>query len=87
MNKLTHAGYTGLFLCVFATLARADQPQGPPPGGGPPPEAIAACASAKEGDACTVKLGDRELQGTCDVTPDRVLVCRPAGCPPPPAPK
>jgi hypothetical protein len=91
MKKLTYTGSAGLFLAAFlalATLARADdQRPPPPPGGGPPPEAIAACASAKDGDTCTVKFGDHEMQGTCETTPDKVLACRPAGCPAPPPPK
>ena len=52
----------------------------------PPPEAIAACSGAKDGDTCTVKLGEHEMTGTCATTPDNVLACRPNGPPPGPPP-
>ncbi len=49
-----------------------------------PPEAYAACDSKREGDACSVQIRDREIQGTCasgDTTGK--LFCRPSGPPPP----
>lgn len=64
---------------------------GPPPGHrppGPPPEAIAACAGKAAGDACTVELPDRQIEGTCTAppegAPDDTLFCLPEGAPPPP---
>jgi hypothetical protein len=57
----------------FATASSA-QAEGPPP---LPPEAYAACASKADGDACTVRFHDREMQGIC--APDREgngLFCR-----------
>jgi hypothetical protein len=50
----------------------------------PPKEAFDACADAKEGDACTVKLPDRTLDGTCASFAGGGLACRPNGAPPPP---
>ncbi len=49
-----------------------------------PPEAYAACDSKREGDACSVQIRDREIQGTCtsgDTT--EKLFCRPSEPPPP----
>jgi hypothetical protein len=49
-----------------------------------PPEAYAACDSKQEGDACSVQIRDREIQGTCtsgDSTGK--LFCRLSGPPPP----
>jgi hypothetical protein len=71
----------GLSALALAASAHADQPTRP----SPPQEAFDACASAKEGDTCTVKHGDHEMQGTCATFPERGLVCRPSG--PPPIPK
>ncbi len=51
-----------------------------PPGGGPPPEALAACAGADVGAACTVQLPGRALDGTCQDL-DATRVCVPAGGP------
>ncbi len=61
---------------------RPDQPPPPPP---PPAEAIAACAKAAEGDACSFALGDRTITGTCARGPDadKPLACRPDRLPPP----
>ena len=50
----------------------------------PPPEAFAACSSAKEGDACTVVLRDRDVDGTCATFADGRRACRPNHPPPPP---
>lgn len=48
---------------------------------GPPPEAIAACAELEEGDECTVKFGEKTLEGTCKAGPsdDDPLACMPEG--------
>ena len=43
----------------------------------PPPEAVSACANLNEGDACTVQLDDRSLQGVCSSKQDGALFCRP----------
>jgi hypothetical protein len=51
-----------------------------PPGGGPPPEALAACAGADVGAACTVQLPGRALDGTCQDL-DATRACVPAGGP------
>ena len=68
-------------------IASADRP----PPRQPPREAFAACASAKRGDACTVALGDRSIDGTCEAFPDTgALACRPLhppGRPPGPPPE
>src|SRR5262245_46463794 len=51
----------------------------------PPKEAFDACTNHKQGDACTVKLRDFTLDGTCITLPDQAdLVCRPNHPPPPP---
>lgn len=62
-------------------IARADHP----PPRQPPKAAFDACASAKRGDACTVALGDRSIDGTCEAFPDTAaLACRPLRPPGPP---
>jgi hypothetical protein len=50
----------------------------------PPPEAIEACAQRAEGDACTVELPDRTVDGTCRARPDGEgpLACMPDRPPP-----
>jgi hypothetical protein len=70
-----------LIPCAVA-VAYADS-DGGCPRRGPPEEAFTACASAKEGDACTVTFGDRAIAGTCEPFGDRGLACRPDGPPPP----
>ncbi len=81
--KLSYTWITSAALMALVTLApgASADPQGPP---GPPPEAIAACASLKAGDTCTVTFGSHTLDGTCAKTPDDVLACRPNNMPPPP---
>lgn len=53
--------------------------------GAPPPEAFDACNGKSAGDACTVKHGDRESNGSCTSPPpgseDSRLSCRPAAPP------
>ncbi len=75
-----------LALALFASIlpfALASADRGPPRQ--PPKEAFDACAGAKRGDACTVKLHDHALAGTCDVVPDTTaLACRPSRPPGPP---
>jgi len=82
--------------------APADQPPGAGPehgppgqGGQPPQEAIDACKGKAAKDACSVKMGDRTLDGTCESrTSEEKLACRPKGPPggpggpggPPPGP-
>ncbi len=55
---------------------------------GPPPEAFTACASAKEGDTCSVQFGDKTLDGKCVASRDdsSKLFCMPNDMPPPPPP-
>ena len=51
----------------------------------PPPAAIDACKGATRGAACSVKLGDRTIAGTCELVPQTTaLACRPARPPGPP---
>ncbi|WNZ55802.1 hypothetical protein ACJJIQ_17290 [Microbulbifer sp. ANSA003] len=46
----------------------------------PPQEAIDACSSLAEGDACTVETPRGTLEGTCRMPPQiEQLVCVPAG--------
>jgi hypothetical protein len=51
----------------------------------PPPEAYAACASVAVGAACTLKMGDKEIQGKCVAAApgeaDTRSSCRPEGGP------
>lgn len=62
-------------------IASADHP----PPRHPPKEAFDACANAKRGDACTVSIRDRSIQGTCEAFPDTTaLACRPLHPPGPP---
>lgn len=63
-----------------------------PRGGQPPAEALAACKSAKQGDACSF-TGDRgKASGSCEAPEGKPLACRPSDAPTPggstsPAPK
>jgi hypothetical protein len=70
-----------LVLAVAAPLAALADPFSPP---SPPKEAFDACASSKEGDACSVHFGEREIKGTCAPFSGQGLACRPEGGPPPP---
>jgi hypothetical protein len=79
ITRFARASFLALLTAAPATLA---QPRDPPPT--PPSEAFEACASSRDGDACTVKLPDREIQGTCAPFHDAGLACRPNGPPPPP---
>jgi len=81
--KLSYTGITTVVLANLlglATIASADAPTPPQV----PKEAIAACASLKDGDACTVTFGSHTIDGTCAKTPDDVLACRPSRPPSPP---
>ena len=70
----------------FAAFADRGNERRPPPRK-PPPEAFAACVKAKQGDACSVKLPDRTVEGTCELLPEQTdLACRPNHPPPPPPP-
>jgi 4-amino-4-deoxy-L-arabinose transferase-like glycosyltransferase len=56
--------------------------QNPGPGPGqsdrqPPPEAIEACDGINAGDACTVELPNRDVEGICRFMGDDQLVCVP----------
>ena len=72
-------------VCVPIQLAIADADERQGKRRGPPPEAIEACASQVEGDACG--FSDRrgeDLSGTCMVPPrgETSLACAPEGGPP-----
>lgn len=70
---------------VVATLPFAIANADRPPPRTPPQAAFEACAKAKQGDTCTVALGDRSIDGTCETFPDTTaLVCRPTHPPGPP---
>jgi hypothetical protein len=55
----------------------------------PPREAIEACEGRAAGDACTVKLPDRTIDGVCRNGPDGngPLACAPSAPPPTPPPE
>jgi hypothetical protein len=42
---------------------------------GTPREAVEACADREDGDDCEVRLGGRDVAGTCMAPPDGELVC------------
>lgn len=69
-------------LAVGATLGAwvlfdAPLPAWADPTPGLPEEAYAACQSKSAGDACTVQLGPRQMEGTCRERPhDTRLFCR-----------
>ena len=67
-------------LSLFATVSQvyADDQRGGRRG--PPPQAIEACASLTEGDACSFTgRNDEELTGVCFAPSDRELACKPEG--------
>lgn len=61
-------------------------PDQPPPPPKPPQEALDACASKADGDACSFTCNGATLDGTCITPPDGdgALACAPP-MPPPPA--
>lgn len=63
--------------------------RGRPGPGGPGGEMFEACAGKTAGTACTVKMRDKEMTGTCAAPPngpaDAKLMCKPDNMPPPPA--
>ena len=69
----------------LVAVAAADEPAQPRKRR-PPPEAIKACEALAPGDACTVELPDRKIDGTCREAPDGEgpLACVPKHAPPPP---
>ncbi|NUP04531.1 MAG: hypothetical protein HOW73_00535 [Polyangiaceae bacterium] len=57
--------------------------EGPPRRRAPPKEAVEACADLDDGETCSFRDGEHEIQGTCDAPPDEeTLACRPNGPPP-----
>lgn len=90
----------GAALALDAGSGGAPPAAPPPKHHGPPPEAIAACANLKVDEACSFKLHDHDIAGTCQARHDDAgaLACRPAhprrhhphhddpGAAPPPAP-
>lgn len=79
MKKWISASLVAFSLVAIAGSAFADPPS-------PPPEAFTACANAKSGDACTVQLRDRSVDGTCKESrsDSSKLFCLPKDMPPPP---
>ena len=72
---------------VAASVALAAAPPAARADGRPPlpPEAYAACDSKTDGSACSVKIFEREISGTCVKDQDGSrLFCRPNELPPPP---
>ncbi|HEX4337612.1 MAG TPA: hypothetical protein VH062_16980 [Polyangiaceae bacterium] len=86
-----HVNIRSLFVALLfgAPLAAQSAGGGPPPHGQPPQEAIEACASKAEGDACSVTFHDRTMDGTCRKGPngEGTLACAPKGPPPGPPPE
>ncbi len=72
------------FVAAAFPLALAGANDRPPPHK-PPQAAIDACASSSQGAACSLKLGDRTINGTCELVPQTTtLACRPDHPPGPP---
>lgn len=72
----------GLTLTAGVAVLAGSAAASPPT---PPPEAFTACEGKARGDACTVQLRDRAINGVCDAPPgESRLACRPDGPPPPP---
>jgi hypothetical protein len=72
-------------IAISLPLALAVASDRPPPRK-PPQAAIDACAKSSKGDACSVTLGARTMNGTCEPMPSSsTLACRlerPPGPPP-----
>lgn len=80
MSRRTSIAIPALLLVTaLASLAHAQRR-------GPPPEALAACEGQEDGDACSVRIGGRVVEGTCMAPPGRELACMPerGSMPPPP---
>lgn len=75
----------GLLLLGGASLTHA-QPRGGDDGQrrGPPPEALAACDSLAEGDACSFSGPRGDVDGACRLSPagESPLACAPDRAPP-----
>ena len=70
-----------LLALVLSLSAAACSAQPQQRGGQPPAEALAACKTAKQGDACSF-TGDRgKATGTCEAPEGKPLACRPSGAP------
>jgi hypothetical protein len=84
MSTQFTAGFLATLFLGAITLSGHAQSE-PPKGGGPPPLAYSACSGKSKGDACSVKLGEREMKGTCENPPpdaeDTRLACRPSDMP------
>lgn len=81
MKKLVIGSLTIVSIALAGATAFADPPAPP----SPPQEAFDACASSKEGDACSVSFQGHSIAGTCATFPgSNKLACRPNGPPPPP---
>jgi hypothetical protein len=82
-RNLTRTLLVASVLTAVGSVAFAAEADPPPL----PPEAYTACASKSEGDACTVTMHDKTIDGTCATHPNETkLHCRPSGPPPGPPP-
>lgn len=69
-------------LCILGCVSQQASAagEGPPQ---PPPQAFAACDGKSSGAACSVKFGERSIEGTCTSHPsEQRLFCMPSGPPP-----
>ncbi|MGJ8669024.1 MAG: hypothetical protein ACSHXK_06005 [Oceanococcus sp.] len=65
---------------LTASYGATAQPNGDRPSRrGPPPEAISACKSLSEGDACSFSGRRGDESGQCITTPQDELACAPEG--------
>lgn len=84
-KKILSSVMLTLFISSTITVANANPGERRGPPGAPPEEAITACASLSEGEACsfTTSNGDA-IEGSCKAAPrgDGPLACAPAGGPP-----
>lgn len=77
---------TGAVAQTQSSLSAADSDTGSARRPSPPKEAFEACSALAEGAACTVKFGERSMNGSCRKGPDgsSALACAPSGRPPHP---
>lgn len=86
LSPRTVSALGGLFLALSTSLYSAAQSAEPrPERRGPPPEAFSACESLVQENACSVKVPDGVIAGTCQVDRGRTksLLCVPSDGPPP----
>jgi hypothetical protein len=82
------AGALAFGAVALAGTGRVGAEEPPPPHHPhrPPEVAFAACKDLKEGDSCTAKMHDHEVNGTCTLGHETELWCRPQHHEPPPPP-